>query len=100
MLKSFATAVCYAKQKYGEITRELPEPISVQCVQSNGHWFYFSVFQLNTLDISDEEGTRNVWWSAPRMELYTKAQYDVGIPTLEGYNPEIFKKMLAFYRNV
>lgn len=100
LLKSFATAACYAKQKFGDGVLDLPEPVTVQCIQSNGKWFEFSVFQLNTLDIDNDQGTRNIWWSSPRLELYETAGYVQGRPTLEKYNPTVFQKFLAFYNNV
>ncbi|XP_043278339.1 39S ribosomal protein L37, mitochondrial [Venturia canescens] len=100
LLKSFATAACCAKQKFGDDVIDLPEPVTIQCIQSNGKWFEFSVFQLNTLDIDNDRGTRNIWWSSPRLELYEIAGYVSGRPTLEKYNPEVFQKFLAFYKNV
>lgn len=100
MLQSFGTAVCCAKQKFGEETMNLPEPVTVQCVQTNGWWFYFSVFQLNTLDINGNDSRRNIFWHSPKTELVERAEYVEGVPTVNGYNPEVFRKILAFYRNV
>lgn len=99
MMKSFTTAVAYARQEFGSNVKELPEPVIVQCIQSDGRTFHFSVYQLNTLAIDGTEGMKNFWWSSPSMKLYEKAGYEDGIPCVEGYNNEVFKKFLAFYKN-
>lgn len=99
LVKSFTAAAAYAKQKYGDDVGDLPESVTIQCVNSDGKMFHFSVFQLNTLVLNDTAGKKNYWWSKPRMQLYEKAQYENGKPTFEGYNPEVFRTMLAFYKN-
>ncbi|XP_074109007.1 mitochondrial ribosomal protein L37 [Cotesia typhae] len=99
LVKSFTTAASCAYQKYGADVKELPEPITIQCVQSNSQAFHFSVFQLNTLNINGTEGPKNFWWSMPEINLFDTAAYVEGRPVLEGYNPEVFKRILAFYTN-
>lgn len=99
MIKSFTVAASNARQKYGQDVKHLPEPITVQCVQSNGQDFHFSVFQLNTLDINKTEGIRNFWWSSPTLQLFEQAGYESGRPIVKAYNPEVIKKLFAFYRN-
>ncbi|XP_012276239.1 39S ribosomal protein L37, mitochondrial [Orussus abietinus] len=99
MLKSFAAAAACAKQRFGAYVKELPEPITIQCIQSDGKSFYFSVFQLNTLNLNGVTGTKNFWWCSPKLDLFEKAMYEAGIPTLTGYNPEVFKTMLAFFKH-
>ncbi|CAG5100383.1 Similar to MRPL37: 39S ribosomal protein L37 [Cotesia congregata] len=99
LVKSFTTAASCAYQKYGADVKELPEPITIQCVQSNSQAFHFSVFQLNTLNINGTEGPKNFWWSMPEIDLFDTAMYVKGRPVLEGYNPEVFKRILAFYTN-
>lgn len=100
LIESFTTAATHAQQKYGESVEELPEPLTVQCVQLDGQKFHFSVFQLNTLNIEGKEGKMNYWWSAPQINLFERAGYENARPVFEGYNPEVFKTMLAFYKNV
>lgn len=39
--------------------RELDRPITVQAVGSNGRLFQFLVFQLNTTDLSGDDGIKN-----------------------------------------
>lgn len=99
IVKSFIAAASCARQKFGSDVKHLPDPITVQCVQFDGKNFDFSVFQLNTLDIDGVDGVRNFWWSSPSLQLYEIAGYENGRPTLEGYNPEVFKRLFAFYKN-
>ncbi|KAF3420139.1 LOW QUALITY PROTEIN: hypothetical protein E2986_09116 [Frieseomelitta varia] len=99
MIKSFGAAASCAQQKFGLSVKELPEPIVVQCIQSDGQNFHFSVYQLNTLDIDGKEGIKNFWWSEPSIKLYEEALYKNGQPCLEGYNTDVFKRYLAFYKN-
>ncbi|XP_017891628.1 39S ribosomal protein L37, mitochondrial [Ceratina calcarata] len=99
LTQSFTTAATYARQRFGKDVKALPEPVVVQCIQSDGQNFYFSVYQLNTLDIDGEEGIRNFWWAEPTIKLYEFAGYKEGQPYLDGYNSDVFKRLLAFYRN-
>lgn len=98
MLKSFSATASYARQKFGENVKKLPEPVVVQCIQSDGQNFHFSVYQLNTLDM-DSKDIRNYWWTEPFIKLYETAQYEEGIPEVHGYNKEVFKRFFAFYVN-
>ncbi|XP_014210281.1 39S ribosomal protein L37, mitochondrial isoform X2 [Copidosoma floridanum] len=99
LLKAFTAAASSARQRFGLDVKELPEPITVQCIHSDGKWFYFSVYQLNTLDIEGKNGIKNYYWMLPKLDLYKVGGYVRGTPVLEGYNPEVLKTMLAFYRN-
>ena len=99
MLKAFSAAASCARRRFGESVQDLPEPVTVQCIQTEGQSFHFSVFQLNTLNIDGTEGTKNYWWTSPRLNLYDKAEYFDGKPLIEGYNPEVFKRIFAFYNN-
>lgn len=99
LMKAFTAAASSARQKYGLNVKELPEPITIQCIYSDGEQFYFSIYQLNTLNIDDKSGIKNYFWSLPKLDLYKKCGYVLGKPVLEGYNPDVFKMMLAFYKN-
>lgn len=99
LTKSFTVAAACARQRFGSNVKELPEPIVVQCVQSDGQDFHFSVYQLNTLDIDGTQGIRNFWWSKPTIKLYQEAKYENGQPCVKECNSEVFKRFLAFYKN-
>ena len=99
LLKAFTAATSTARQKFGFEIKELPEPITVQCVQTDGKAFYFSVYQLNTLNVDGQDSIKNYYWTLPKMNLYETGGYVEGRPTLDGYNPDVFKRILAFYKN-
>ncbi|GLG98270.1 Uncharacterized protein GBIM_04853 [Gryllus bimaculatus] len=96
LLHGFAAAVSQARQLFGEVEKELPFPVSIQCIQTDGRLFDFSIFQLNTLDLNGSEGMKNMFWVLPRLELFSLCAYDEGRPTLQGYNPEVLKNFMAF----
>ncbi|XP_031846249.1 mitochondrial ribosomal protein L37 [Nomia melanderi] len=99
LLASFTAATVYARQRFGLDIKELAEPVVIQCIQSDGQHFHFSVYQLNTLDINGMQGIKNFWWTAPTLKLYENAGYKDGKPCCEGYNNEVFKRFVAFYKN-
>ncbi|KAJ9576804.1 hypothetical protein L9F63_006578, partial [Diploptera punctata] len=99
LLKAFAVAAGNAKQRFGLDVKILPEPITLQCVHTDGRLFHFAVLQLNTLDLDGTEGIKNIFWSLPRIALFDSCTYEKGVPTLTGYNDEVFKRLLAFYSN-
>lgn len=98
LLKAFTAAAGSARQQFGEDVKDLPEPVTVQCIETNGRCFHFSIFQLNTLDLHTCTGIKNYWWQTKKMELYSKADYILGIPQVLDYNPEVFKNLLRFYQ--
>lgn len=82
-----------------ENIKELPDSITVQCVQVRGNKFQFGVFQLNTLDLDGTDGVKNYWFSTPIQDLYDACAYLEARPTLAGYNSSVLKNALAFYKN-
>lgn len=100
LMKAYAFALAQARQNYGaESEGQLSAPVIVQTIQTNSQWFHFSVLQLNTFDLLDTP-LRNYFWSTPLINLYSFCGYNEGRPELKGYNPEVFKTLLAFYNNV
>lgn len=98
MIKSYTAAASCARQRFGSSVKKLPEPVTVQCIHTNGRNYHFFVYQLNSLDVNDTNA-KNFWYALPSLTLFEKAQYDNGRPVVEGYNPEVFRRILAFYRN-
>ena len=84
----------------------LPEPISVQCVNLSDTALNFTCFQLNTLNFDNDQGIKNfVWFDTGNQlfsrhlpqpwkedEFYHKRRY-------ENFNPAPFDKMLALILN-
>lgn len=79
--------------------KTLPDPVTVQCVQTDGKMFHFGIFQLNTLDL-EADVVKNIWYQTPFLHLFENCSYNLGKPLLEGYNSEILKHLYAFYNNV
>jgi large subunit ribosomal protein L37 len=84
--------------------KELPEPVPIQCVMTDGAKFLFSCFQLNTLNYSNSDGVKNfVWFSSegdrslynkivPKRAMLRNTRY-------EDYDPDVFRQIVAFYTN-
>ncbi|KAI4467271.1 mitochondrial ribosomal protein l37 [Holotrichia oblita] len=100
LLKSFTVAASYAKQLYGESTKDLPKPVTLQCVHTDGRLFHFGILQLNTLDLTNVTGMKNIWYQTERLPLFENCSYVQGRPILEGYNNEVIRHLLAFYNNI
>lgn len=79
--------------------KNLPEPVTLQCIQSDGKKYHFGVLQLNTLEMNGSEGVKNMWYSMPVMQMYESCSYVSAQPTLKGYNPQVIKYLKAFYNN-
>lgn len=79
--------------------QDLPTPTIVQSVQTDGHTFYFGCLQLNTLNLNGETGKKNVWFHEPIMQLYGDCAYQSAQPVLTGYNKQVLRHLVAFYKN-
>ncbi|XP_042283591.1 39S ribosomal protein L37, mitochondrial [Thunnus albacares] len=103
---TFGNALARAHTLYGtQPQRVLDHPITVQAVGTNGRIFQFLVFQLNTTDLSGDDGIKNQLWLEEDVELYDFAKVrplikkkQVKVPAgLTGYKPETFSRFLALY---
>lgn len=99
LLKAFTIAAAKAQSIYGADVQDLPQPITVQCVQVHINKFYFGVYQLNTLNLQSDNGPKNYWFKAPPMHLYTNCEYQESRPMLQNYNNDVLRHTLAFYQN-
>lgn len=101
LLKAFTVAAASARARFGADVAELPQPIVVQSVQTDGRRFQFGTFQLNTLRLSADDVTapKNVWYSGPAVPLFEACEYRVGQPVLIEYNRQVLRHLYAFYRN-
>jgi len=72
--------------------------VLVNVIASDTRRFHFGVFQLNTLDLNGSDGVKNILWHQPELDdLYQFCGYEKAVPTLRGYNPEVFDKLLTMY---
>lgn len=103
---AFGNALARAHKLYGpQPQRVLDRPVTVQAVGTNGRIFQFMVFQLNTTDLSGDDGIKNQVWMDDEAALYDFAKVrpfikkkQVKVPAgLAGYKPETFSKFLALY---
>ncbi|ESO02640.1 hypothetical protein HELRODRAFT_161929 [Helobdella robusta] len=101
LMFSFGYACALAKNIYGDDIKQLPQPISTQCVVTNGRSFNFVCFQLNTLDFEESPVKNLVWFDSDNM------LFDKIIPKramlrhtkYENYSPEVLKKVIAMFIN-
>ncbi|KAJ4936828.1 hypothetical protein JOQ06_001414 [Pogonophryne albipinna] len=104
LMFTFGNALVRAQKLYGP-QRVLDRPVTVQAVGTNGRIFQFMVFQLNTTDLSGDDGIKNQVWLDEDVELYDFAKVrplikrkQVKVPAgLAGYKPEVFSKFLSLY---
>jgi len=103
VFQCFGQALAIANQKYGPGIKELPEPIMVQCVHSDGIIFNFLAFQLNTLDMSTASGgVKNLAWVDEGNVMFNKILPKRAMlrnTDYEDYDPTVFEKLLAVYMN-
>lgn len=71
----------------------------VQSIQTDGKSFYFGVYQLNSLDLTDSNKQLNVWYQTQPIDLYGECGYKDGRPILLEYNNQALKHLIAFYNN-
>uniref|UniRef100_A0A3Q2ZDA3 Mitochondrial ribosomal protein L37 n=1 Tax=Kryptolebias marmoratus TaxID=37003 RepID=A0A3Q2ZDA3_KRYMA len=71
MMFTFGNALARAHKLYGSV---LDCPITIQAVGTNGRIFQFLVFQLNTTDLSGDDGIKNQVWLDEDIELYDFAK--------------------------
>lgn len=96
---AFALALGEARLRFGnDVSGVLPEPVTVQYIASCGQLFTFCGFQLNTLDLDNPAGVKNVvWMSKESAKLFEVCAFVKALPTMEGYNPEVFRTLAAMY---
>lgn len=99
LVNAFILALGQAKLKFGpEVKGELPSPVTVNFITTDGKRVQFSAFQLNTLDLDNPEGVKNIYWCDPTTEeMFGTCDYVKAIPTLENYNKQGFRKFAALY---
>ncbi|XP_066479794.1 large ribosomal subunit protein mL37 [Tiliqua scincoides] len=105
LMFAFGNAMAKAKTLYGDEPRVLEKPIVVQSIGTDGKCFQFLVFQLNTTDLDSSHGVKNLAWLDADQLLYEDARSRpeikkkvVVVPAgIHGYQPDTFKKFLAFY---
>jgi len=84
-------------------TKVLPEPISTQCVMTDGDIFRFVCFQLNTLNFDTSDGVKNlVWFDEDERPLFNRLVPKRAMlrnTRYLDYDPDVFRQLVAFYVN-
>ncbi|XP_074653079.1 large ribosomal subunit protein mL37-like [Tubulanus polymorphus] len=99
---AFGRAVARAKAKYGANVTNLPEPVTVQGIKTDGEKFHFVCFQLNTLNINSNDGIKNLVWIDKDNYLFHKIlprRAMLRNTIYEDFDPSVFRKFLAFFLN-
>ncbi len=98
LIQLFAQAAGEGVHKGFKLDQPVPFPLVNQGIVTDGQYFTFVAFQLNTLDFrQDSSDTRhNVFWAGPTMRLY-----DNVIPgdKLEGVNKSCASLIVRFLLN-
>jgi len=84
-------------------TKVLPEPISTQCILTDGDIFRFVCFQLNTLNFETSDGVKNlVWFDEDERPLFNRLLPKRAMlrnTRYLDYDPDVFRQLVAFYVN-
>lgn len=78
---------------------DITYPMVAQTIITNGKYFSFYTYQMNTMLLYSENITenpkRNVCWATPELKLYE----NITDGKLEGFNEDILSKLVKFYAN-
>lgn len=107
---TFGAAVAQARLQFGpSVQGDLPSPVVLQSIATNGFNFNFLTIQLNTLDFTTTDGVKNIaWidagehnniredWRPTTFYPYRGSQKPY---VSKEFNPVVFEKFLATYLN-
>lgn len=75
-------------------------PLTTQTVITNGQWWSFFVYQLNTTLVhsehADENPKRNICWITEPIKLFDEIKNE----KVYGLNEEVLKTLIKFYTNI
>lgn len=100
ILSSFAWGLAQASYQGFTTFNDLTYPLVMQTIITNGQDFSFYTYQLNTTtfyaDIFEENQKRNICWGTRTQKLYQ----EINDGKIVGFNPDVLKNLLKFYKNV
>ena len=126
LLHAFTVAAAHAQQRYGvrfdqknhqnviimtffvcvdvvvhlqKDVKDLPEPVTINCMQTDSRNFYFGCLQLHSLDLDSSKVANNLFWIEDPQPMFTKCDYVDNQPVLEGYNPQVLETLMALYKS-
>lgn len=99
---TFGRLISQAVNIHGhEIGDVLEQPLTAQCLISDGFRLSFISVQLNTLEFLTDKGVKNIAWIKPGVQMYKKASYNEAeseVCEVEDFNEdcfELFTKMIT-----
>ena len=103
ILFTHALCVTYAKKMYGNDVKTLKQPITAQCIQTNGDTFRFLCYQLNTLSEDRSSVVRNqAWIDNESNQLFLKTILPKQFARDAAYadfEPSVLRKFVTFFTN-
>ena len=102
-----AKALSCHSNKMGEV---LQQPLAAQCVVTNGIKTSLLCYQLNTLDLKNDDGVKNMVWLNEGLLMYKKAKLEefkgsnkkspvTFEPVIEGFNDSFFEVFTNMFLN-
>lgn len=102
IMLSFAFTLAQAKEKYGASSLNLPAPVCLQCIHTDGVLFNFIYYQLNTLDFSSNSKIKNMVWIDSGNALYQREEPKRAMlrnTLYSNYDSSVVDKLYASYSN-
>jgi len=95
LMVGYCVALGQARLRYGEaVAGDLPEPVCVNVINTDGQRYQLATFQLNSVDLGSS--LTNVFWTSPEpLELFQFCGYQEGQVTMTGLNLETFSHLHA-----
>jgi len=101
LLTAFGVCAAHAKHLYGADVGVLPLPVSVHCVDvTDTGVFHLLSFQLNTLDMTNDQGIKNLAWFDSDQVMFEKILPKRAMlrnTKYQNYDPAVLKKLMAMY---
>jgi len=106
MLKSlfislFSRVNIQADDQGEELTNDLKQPLSANCIGLDGQKFHFICLQLNTVSFDSIGGIKNMIWVSDEMNLFDECSNFTwkSADYYTHYNPQVFKTFQALWLN-
>jgi len=89
LLTAFAAILGQARLQWGDSVTELPSPVRLNIISTDGANYSLGVLQVHSLDLSAEQ--KNTFWYHPEpLKLFDFCGYRDGEVKMEGFNVETF----------
>jgi len=95
LMMGFCAAVGQARLRWGQnISGDLPEPVAVNIISTDGQRYQLSSYQLNSLDLDSD--ITNIFWTHPEsLELFTYCGYEEAKVKFSGLDIDAFSLIKA-----